>query len=141
MAARRSIDGSIVGLIGEHRQGFGRLDEFTQIGNKDCNARKRVADADEPPGENAEELVEHGTGVNRRARVTSSRALCWLPPCKSRGLNPSIRRAAVHPGIAPADDRPVPDPKLGAMRQVRETRKLGYRGGRTGKRGRRAFFA
>ena len=26
----------MIGLIGKRRQGFGRLDEFTQLGNKDC---------------------------------------------------------------------------------------------------------
>lgn len=63
---KRAFENSIVGLVSKNRQGFGRLDELTQLGEKDGNAGERVAVVGELPGENAEEFVENGSGNGER---------------------------------------------------------------------------
>ena len=56
----------MVGLAGKDRQRFGWLDELTQLGKKDGNARERFAIMDKLPGRNGEELVENGFGKSER---------------------------------------------------------------------------
>ena len=57
---------SIVGLAGKDRQRFGWLDELTQLGKKDGNARECFAIMDKLPGRKGEELVENGSGKGER---------------------------------------------------------------------------
>ena len=63
---KRAFQNSIVGIVGKDGQGFGRLDELTQFGEKDGNARERVAVMGKLPGKNGEELVENGPGKGER---------------------------------------------------------------------------
>ena len=84
-ARKRAFENSIVGLIGKNRQGFGRLDEFTQLGKKDGNTRKRVAVVGKLPGENAEEFVENGSGNYERVLTLDDPAQRLVAPSAGKG--------------------------------------------------------
>ena len=90
---KRTFQNSIVGLIGKHGQRFGRLDEFTQLGEKDGNARERLAVMGKFPGENGEELVENGPGKGKRIlpRNYSAERLVASPAWKRKSRHQNVR--------------------------------------------------
>ena len=65
-SGKGAFQNSIVGLVGKDRQRFRWLDELTQFGKKDGNARERFAIMGKLPGKNGEELVENGSGNGER---------------------------------------------------------------------------
>ena len=89
----RTFQNSVVGLVGKHGQRFGRLDEFTYLGEKDGNARESLAIMGKLPGENGEELVENGLGKGERilSRNYSAERLVASPARKRKGRHQNVR--------------------------------------------------
>lgn len=90
---KRALQYSVVGLVGKDPQRFGRLDEFTQLGEKDGNARERFAVMGELPGKNGEEFVENGPGKGERVLALDNLAerLVASPARKRKSRYQNVR--------------------------------------------------